>query len=181
MLGYWYLFFGFIGIAVVGLIMLVVSSKLKKYFVNKYEEYRNKWLYAHGKKEREYEDKKAKYSRKYDVSEGVYTACFITVAVAGFVSFVLLLVGIFAPVGAKKEIETFKYQKEFIEETVENGNDFENITISQTIIEQNKWLANAKAGLNTYGCFSRYWGQGIENLEPIKIERGQVQQEAEND
>ena len=179
MLGYWYLFFGFIGIAVISLIALVISLKLRNYFDNKYKEYRNKWLYAHGEKGREYEDKKCKYSRKYDVSDGVFNACGGTVFVAGIISLILLLVSIFLPIGVKKEVATFEYHKEFIEEAIENGKELENIAITQTVIGQNKWLADAKASLEVYGCFSKYWGQGIENLEPIKIERGQVQQEAE--
>ena len=179
MLGYWYLFFGFIGIAVVSLILLVVSSKLRNYFYDKYKEYRDKWHYAFGEKEREYEGKKEKYSRKQDVSDGVFNACGGTAIVAGIASLILLLASIFTPVGAKKEVATFEYQKEFVETAIEGGNELENIAITQTIIEQNQWLSKAKASLNTYGCFSKYWGQGIENLEPIKIERGQVQQEAD--
>lgn len=41
----------------------------------------------------------------------------------------------------------------------------------QTIIEMNTWLADAKARLETFGVFSMYYGTGVEDLEPIVIER----------
>jgi hypothetical protein len=71
----------------------------------------------------------------------------------------------------KKQIEEFKYQKEIIEEAVENGTDLENVSITQTIIEQNSWLAQAKADVDAFGIASFYYGLGVEDLEPIKIKR----------
>ena len=71
----------------------------------------------------------------------------------------------------KKQIEEFKYQKEIIEEAVENGTDLENISITQTIIEQNSWLVQAKADVDAFGIASFYYGLGVEDLEPIKIKR----------
>ena len=173
MYGLWYIFFGFLGIAVVGLILLVVSSKLKNYFWDKYSEFSHMWLRTHGKKERESAVERRKYERKYDIWEGVFDVCGGIAIVAGVISLILLLVSIFTPIVARREAATFEYHKEFIEEAIENGKELENIAITQTIIEQNKWLADAKAGLETFGCFSKYWGQGIEDLEPIKVEREQ--------
>ena len=155
MYGVWYIFFGFIAITIISLVWLIVAKSLENYYYSK---------------RKSYFDKNYAKSVKW---EEVATH-FIYIAVAtGVISLFVLTICIGTPIGAKKETKTFEYQKEFVEIAIEDGNELENIAITQTIIEQNQWLSNAKASLNTYGCFSKYWGQGIENLEPIKIERGQ--------
>lgn len=155
MFGLWYIFFGFIGIAVISLILLVVAKKLEDYFY-----YKSRRCF-----DKDY--------KKYEIWEGVATPSLVTAVLTGIISLFLLGICIFVPIEAKNEIATFEYQKEFIEVAIEDGNELENIAITQTIIEQNQWLSKAKASLNTYGCFSAYWGQGIEDLEPIKVGRGQ--------
>lgn len=78
---------------------------------------------------------------------------------------------IFVPIECKKELVRFEQQSEYIAMIVENGTDLENIAISQTVIEQNEWLAGAKADIEIYGCWSGYYGLGIEELQPITIKR----------
>jgi hypothetical protein len=99
---------------------------------------------------------------------GVSLVSFI---ISGVLTGVSLLIGLINPVVAKKEISEFNIQKEYIQMAVINGNDLENIAITQMIIEQNTWLADAKASLETFGAFSRYYGTDLEDLEPIVIER----------
>ena len=71
----------------------------------------------------------------------------------------------------KAEVAAFESEKQMIEECVINGESLENISITQTIIEKNSWLATAQADLKTLGAFSWYYWSGVENLEPIQIKR----------
>ena len=50
-----------------------------------------------------------------------------------------------APITAHSEVIKYKEKCEMIQEVVLNGNEYENISITQTIIEQNSWLSEAKA------------------------------------
>lgn len=97
--------------------------------------------------------------------------CRIITTIMGIIvldSLLTILIGGFA---TKSNIIEFEHQKEMIEQTVENGTDLENIAITQTIIEYNQWLAEAKASKEIYGIFSLYYGTDVDNMQPITIKR----------
>ena len=97
---------------------------------------------------------------------------YIGCAVAfGILATFCAILSICIPIAGKHEVEYFKHQSEYVATAVENGSDLENIAITQTIIEQNEWLAKAKAGLAVWGTWSMYYGTGVEELEPITINR----------
>ena len=81
---------------------------------------------------------------------------------------ICLFPAILVPIEAKKRVQSFFEQQQIIEEVIDASEELDNISITQTIIEMNKWLADAKASVKTYGCFSPYWHKGVENLEPIR-------------
>lgn len=81
---------------------------------------------------------------------------------------ICLVLAISNPMQAKRKYRTFCYQREMIEEIIESGEDLDNVSISQTIIEANEWLAKAKASKEMYGCFSSYYKIDIENIKPIQ-------------
>ena len=78
-----------------------------------------------------------------------------------------------APITAHSEVIKYKEKCEMIQEVVLNGNEYENISITQTIIEQNSWLSEAKADKKMFGIFSMYLFEDIDSLEYIKIEKGE--------
>ena len=98
---------------------------------------------------------------------GLMVTCWILHAVIGIATFIILLCAIFNPMCAKNEYNKFQAQKVIIEQTIENGTDLENISISQTIIEYNNWIASAKASKKTYGIFSSYYYLDLDKLQPI--------------
>ena len=103
---------------------------------------------------------------------GWYEEMYIAGAIiCGVVCAFFVALSICAPIDAKREVEYFKYQSEYVATAIENGSDLENIAITQTIIEQNEWLAKAKSGLATWGTWSMYYGSGVEELEPITIDK----------
>lgn len=101
----------------------------------------------------------------------LWGASLVSFIISGVLTFASLLIGLINPVIAKTEIRKFNIQKEYVQMAVINGNDLENIAITQTIIETNTWLAEAKARLETFGAFSRFYGTDLEDLEPIVIVR----------
>ena len=56
----------------------------------------------------------------------------------------------------------------FISNTTNAGN-LENAGINSAIIEQNKWLANAKTSVREYGVWSIYYNLGVEEMEYISL------------
>ena len=178
MYGLWYITFGCLALVVIGLVIgFVLKSKYKYY---------NKLYIAHSQaagnecnkgntdweKYRELDriaDQYCDLRNTYDESEYIG---WTIVILAGIASFVFLLCSIFVPLTGKREANYFMAQKEYVELAVENGKDLENIAITQTIIDQNRWLANAKASKATYGCFSKYYAVDfLDDLEPIVVER----------
>lgn len=101
----------------------------------------------------------------------LYTTSLVSFVTSGIISWVSFLIALIAPAAAKREVRKFNIQKEYVQMAVINGEELENIAITQTIIEMNTWLADAKASLETFGTFSMYYGTGVEDLEPIVIER----------
>lgn len=93
-------------------------------------------------------------------------ATFCSIGIVCLLIFIPL--SIVNPIQAKKEIQTFYEQKQIIEEVIDTSEDLDNVSLTQTIIEMNKWLSEAKASIKTYGCFSKYWNKDVESIEPIR-------------
>lgn len=87
------------------------------------------------------------------------------------VAFILCIISSILPITAQSEVNYYIQQKEYVELAIENGEAFENIAITQIVIENNEWLAEAKASKLTYGCFSRFYNIDLSKLSPIEIKR----------
>jgi hypothetical protein len=70
---------------------------------------------------------------------------------------------------AKAEIVQFEETREVVIVSVGNGTNLENVGITQTVIDSNKWLTGAKASAKTLGLWSIYYGLGVEDMEYIKL------------
>lgn len=182
MYGLWYLFFGFLVLVIVSLVLALVFGLCEKRWDKKrfdteleraeigvslysIEEKENRKKYRELTNKIEYQREKASNF------EDAKVPCFISATGWGVIALIMLLASLCMPIGVKSEIATFNYNKQFVELAIENGDELENIAITQTVIEQNKWLAEAKADLETYGRFSQYYNSGIMELEPITINR----------
>ena len=80
-------------------------------------------------------------------------------------------------VNARIEYEEFLLTKEIVQEAYENGTEFDNISITQTIIEKNDWLTKVKVNKKTKGIWSVYYYIDVDNIEPISIKSGGQQDE----
>ena len=170
MFGLWYIVFGVAFIAIIALVCMILFGNLHDKNYAFYREYNHRYWYNMKTDERnEVELKKDKYKKKsdrYNTANEVFAA---TLIISCIVLIILVLVSIFVPIGAKREVRAFEYNKEYIEfslATVQDDSDY--LTITGDIFEYNKWLADVKSRVATYGIFSAYYGL-VEDLEPIRL------------
>ena len=100
------------------------------------------------------------WSCKHVVFGGIAAGFFI-------IAFVMIFPAIVYPIRAKAEIQEHLENKALIEQVIASGNDYDNIAISQKIIDYNAWLAEAKASKKIYGNFSRFYYEDLESIQPI--------------
>lgn len=166
----WYITFGLLTLFVVGLAIGIVLVIKERHYRKLAEDTENDIRESRvWEKICELEKLKEKYKKIY-----INTNPFIGWCIAifgGVLSVCFLLMCIFCPVGARKEVNYFIAQKEYVEMAIENGSELENVAITQIVIEQNQWLANAKASAKTYGAWSVYYGIDFSDLSPIEIKR----------
>lgn len=171
MFGLWYIVFGVAFIAIMAIVGVILFRKLYDKNYTLYREYDHIYYYdILGKDERDKvyleKDKYEKKSSRCDIVGNVSTVTLVICCVA---LVILILVSIFVPIGAKREVQEYEYNKEYIEfslATVQDDRDY--LTITGDILEYNKWLAQAKASVDTFGIFSGYYGL-VEDLEPIRL------------
>ena len=80
---------------------------------------------------------------------------------------IFLPLSILCPLDAKKEVLKYKKNYEMIQSVMENGTEYDNIAISQTLIEYNTWLSEAKADKEFWGNWSVYVYEDLDSLEYI--------------
>jgi len=170
MYGLWYITFGCLALGIVGLILGIIFKKLARYYLRRYKEsyneYHSTWLSVDDDKLKYQYMKYDRLHDKWDDADCIGWGISILMAI---VVMTLIPLSIFLPLNAQREANYFISQKEYVEMAVNNGEGLENIAITQTIIEQNKWLANAKASKATYGSFSRYYNVDLDSLDPITV------------
>lgn len=101
----------------------------------------------------------------------------IAVVVNSVFFIIILACSILNPIDTKKEYAEFENTREIVQNAYENGTPEDNYAITQSIIESNEWLAKAKASKSTWGCFSMYCYIDLENVEPITINNGNIEEE----
>lgn len=77
--------------------------------------------------------------------------------IVGILLFTAILVSLIAPLSSSIEIARWEEFLPMAETAIANGSDMENFAITGNIIEYNTWLAEARASLKTFGCWSRYY------------------------
>lgn len=142
-------------------------GKLEKAY--KIEKHKTRW--DDEEKYKQCAELENKYNTKADRCKFLAYTFVVITGILIFALIASLILSTINPVCAKREVSEYKYNKEYVEQTILNGEKLENISITQIIIEKNQWLAKAKSSAELYGCFSSYYGLGVEELEPIVIRR----------
>ena len=171
MFGLWYIVFGVASLAIIALVCMILLGNLHDKNYALYREYTHRYCCDILKTDErnEVELKKDKYKKKCDRCEVANTVFAATLIISCVVLIILILVSIFVPIGAKREVREYEYNKEYIEfslATVQDDSDY--LTITGDIFEYNKWLADVKSRVATFGIFSAYYGL-VEDLEPIRL------------
>lgn len=154
----------FAGVAtIIGIIALTLWALSKKYG-KKYE--RAYVIYR-----KQYDAKSEGDCAKYEEKEETFSGGAVVLMVAFLVCLSLALVfavgSAIALKNAEAEYEQFLATQDVFEQVYVADNELENIKLTETIIEMNHWLVQAKANKKAYGWFSKYYFLNVEDLEPI--------------
>ena len=99
----------------------------------------------------------------------IFTTLIVGLVSLGVIVAILLPVCICTGLTSKKEYAKYLNTKEAIELVVSNGNDVYNTAVANSVIEANKWVAEVKSSLETYGNFSMYYFIKDKEIEYIVI------------
>lgn len=165
MCGIYIIAIAFAGAATIFGIVMVVLAALSNKYDKEYERADAIWMeHDYGSK---YAKERNKYAEKAGTTSGRAKAfLFVFVACISF-AITFAACGAIVVKSAEEEYEQFLVTQDVFEQVYVAENELENIKLTETIIEMNQWLVEAKASKKTYGRFSRYYYLNVEDLEPI--------------
>lgn len=143
--------FGLIGLVLWGL-LIKARSKRDEAYENRYED--------------NYESYH-KYNKKTEILENCTDVCWGMVICFVMVALALSIGGAIVLRNAEYEYETFLATQDVFDQVYKEENQFENIMLTQEMLDRNEWLVKAKAAKKTYGRFSRYYYLDLDALKPI--------------
>lgn len=82
---------------------------------------------------------------------------------------ILLFCSIFIPISATEEVAYWSEFAPMVENLVDNSTGYQDVGITNKIVEYNSWLAKARSSQEIYGNWSAYFGLDLSQLEYIKI------------
>lgn len=82
---------------------------------------------------------------------------------------VSLLVSVIVRPITKSRYLGYLETSQMIEQVLDNGSDYENLMITDTIIEYNKGIAYAKASQKAFGIASIWYGYDLDKLEYVRV------------
>ena len=165
MYGIYIIAIAFAGAATIFGIVMVILAVLSNKYEKKYE--RADAIYREHNYDPKYAEDRYKYAKKETTNhDGANVSLFVfVVCIALAITFAAC--GAIVVKSAEEEYEQFLATQDVFEQVYVAENELENIKLTETIIEMNHWLVEAKASKKTYGCLSRYYYLNVEDLEPI--------------
>lgn len=165
MYGIYIIAIAFAGTATIFGILALILWALSNKYEKKYE--RANAIYWEHNYDPKYAEDRNKYAKKETTNhDGAKVSLFVFV-VCITLAITFAVCGAIASKAAEAEYEQFLVTQDVFEQVYVAENELENIKLTETIIEMNHWLVEAKASKKTYGCFSRYYFLNVEDLEPI--------------
>lgn len=185
MYGIWILaiIFGIIGTVLVTLATLLDNAwKLRSKYTYKYtgeSGWTDDYVFSasDGDKRRLSEEDYNKYLKQYKRYSKLYDCytsdaeipCGIIGGVLIVVTFGLILAAIFTPMEAAREVTYWSEFAPMVENIIEQSSGYQDVGITEKVIEYNSWLAEARSSQEIYKNFSAYYGIDLSALEYIKI------------
>ena len=82
---------------------------------------------------------------------------------------ILLLCAIFVPISAAEQVAYWSEFAPMVENLVDNSTGYQDVGITDKIVEYNSWLARARSSQEIYGNWSSYYGIDLSQLQYIQI------------
>ena len=82
---------------------------------------------------------------------------------------ILLLCAIFIPIDAAEQVVYWTKFVPMVENLIDNSTGYQDVGITNKIVEYNSWLAKARSSQEIYGIWSPYFNIDLSQLEYIKI------------
>ena len=94
---------------------------------------------------------------------------YIIGTIACIATIVLLFCAIFNPISATEEVAYWSEFAPMVENLIEDSNGYQDVGITNKVIEYNSWLAKARSSQEIYGNWSSYYGIDLSQLQYIQI------------
>ena len=128
-------------------------------------------------KDRLTEEEYAKYLNNYKKyrlwkkinCNGSLIAPFVIGVILLITAFILIFVAIFVPISSAQQVAYWSEFAPMVENLVTQSDNFQDIGITEKIVEYNSWLAEARSSQEIYKNFSAYYGIDLSTLDYIKI------------
>ena len=184
MYGLWILFIVF---AIVFAVAFIIG-RLSNYMYKKYKEqtcysyqymegYWNTDYYTGSTRDKRYikEEDIPKYEKAYrrerfwDVLSDYDFVFYIIGTVACIAMVIVFFSAIFTPLGAANQVAYWSEFAPMVENLVDNSTGYQDMGITNKIVEYNSWLARARSSQEIYGNWSPYYNLDLSQLEYIRI------------
>lgn len=185
MYGFWILaiIFGIVGTVLVALAYLFENAwKVRSKYTYKYtgeSGWTDDYVFcaSDGDKRRLSEEDYNKYLKQYKKYGKLYDCytsdagmpCGIIGLLLIAATFGLILAAIFTLMEAAKEVTYWSEFAPMVENLIEQSSGYQDVGITEKVIEYNSWLAEARSSQEIYKNFSAYYGVDLSALEYIKI------------
>lgn len=94
---------------------------------------------------------------------------YIIGTVACIAMVILFFSAIFTPLGAADQVAYWSEFAPMVENLVDNSTGYQDVGITNKIVEYNSWLARARSSQEIYGNWSSYYGIDLSQLQYIQI------------
>lgn len=184
MYGLWILFIVF---AIVSAMAFIIGG-LSTHMYNKYKEqtyYEYQYMagywstdhYTGSARDKRYikEEDIPKYEKAYkkkcfwDTLSDSNFVFYIVGTIACIATVILLFCAIFNPIYAAEEVAYWSEFAPMVENLIEDSNGYQDVGITNKVIDYNSWLAQARSSQEIYGNWSSYYGIDLSQLKYIKI------------
>ena len=184
MYGLWILFIIFAAITAGAFMTPVITYRLYKHYKKQTKFIRNT---SYGTKEIDYYEgyhsqrkeiskeelpkyetayKRMKFWDKFDDNSFIF---YIIGTLACIAAVILFVCAIFIPLSAADNVAYWSEFAPMVENLVDNSSGYQDVGMTNKIVEYNSWLARARSSQEIYGNWSSYYNIDLSQLEYIKI------------
>ena len=114
-------------------------------------------------------EKAYKRMKCWDKLNDNYFVFYIIGAIICIATIILLFCAIFNPICATEEVAYWSEFAPMVENLIEDSNGYQDVGITNKVIDYNSWLAKARSSQEIYGNWSSYYNIDLSQLEYIEI------------